>query len=521
MKPKIYTAREAVEKFVKTGDTIAISGFSQSTLARELLYAISDSFTEGGAPADLTFISGAGLILSLDIVAKEGLTSNLICGHYGPNDEMRKFVSENKCKSYNFPQGIIGHLMRAYGNGEKGVLTKVGLGTYIDPRIEGAKMNAVTTEDIVSVVDFQGEEYLYYTTPKPNVTILRGSVADEKGNVSLDEEMWLSFATYAAKAAHANGGKVIVQVKEIVKTGSMPARKIAIPGILVDAIVLTQDKAKNHRFTPNTEFSRFLLGEYKMPLENPPAMPLSERKLIARRAAMELIPDAVVNIGIGSPEAVSAVCLEEDCSDLLELTVECGIIGGALAPNERFGVHVNYDCLVDEVTQFDFYHSGGLDVTFLGNAQTSANGDVNVSKFGPLPTGGGGFIDIVQNTKKVVFCGALTAGGLKEKVEDGKLTILQEGKVKKFVNTLEQISFNAKYAVDNNFDVLYITDRAVFRLTAGGLELIEYAPGIDMEKDIFDQMEFRPLVSENLKLMDEKLLRAEPIGLREYILSKA
>ena len=520
MKPKLYTAREAVRKFVKPGDTVAISGFSQSTLARELLYAISDEFTESGTPNQLTFISGAGLINGLDMLAKEGLTACNICGHYGPNEALREFVAENKCRSYNLPQGMVGHLMRAVGNGEKGILSKIGLGTYVDPRLEGGRMNQVTTEDIISVVEFQGEEYLYYKAPRPNVALIRGSIADERGNVSLDEEMWLSFATYAAKAAHACGGKVIVQVKSVVKAGSLPARRIAIPGILVDAVVVTQDRAKNHRFTPNTEFSRFLLGEYKMPLEDPPPMPLNERKLIGRRAAMELEPGDIVNIGIGTSEAVSAVCTEEGCTDLLELTVESGIIGGALAPNERFGVHVNYDCLVDEVTQFDFYHSGGLDATFLGNAQTNMNGDVNVSKFGPLPTGGGGFIDIVQNTRKIVFCGTFTASGLKMRVADGKLTILQEGKVKKFVRTLPQISFNAKYASEHQFKVLYITERAVFRLTPSGIELIEYAPGIDIEKDIFEQMEFRPLISDQLEPMDERLLRAEKIGLRAYILEK-
>ncbi len=520
MRPKICKAREAVEKYVRPGDTVVISGFSQSTLARELLYAISDSFTETGLPNNLTFVSGAGLINGLDMLAKDGLTACNICGHYGPNEELRKFVAANKCRSYNIPQGMVGHLMRAVGNGEKGILSKVGIGTYVDPRLEGGRMNEVTTEDIISVVDFQGEEYLYYKAPRPNIALIRGSIADERGNVSLDEEMWLSFATYAAKAAHACGGKVIVQVKSVVKAGSLPARKISIPGIMVDAIVVTEDRAKNHRFTPNTEFSRFLLGEYKMPLSETDPLPLGDRKVIGRRAAMEIEPGDIVNIGIGTSEAVSSVCTEEGCTDLLELTVESGIIGGALAPNERFGVHVNYDCLVDEVTQFDFYHSGGLDATFLGNAQTSMNGNVNVSKFGPLPTGGGGFIDIVQNTRKIIFCGTFTASGLKVQVADGKLSIVQEGKIKKFVNTLPQVTFNAQYASERGYKVMYITERAVFQLTPEGLELIEYAPGIDIEKDIFAQMEFRPLVSKELKLMDENLFRENRIGLREHILAK-
>ncbi|HPE16468.1 MAG TPA: CoA-transferase [Oscillospiraceae bacterium] len=516
MKNKYYaTAREAVDAFVKSGDTIALAGVSNSCVAKELSFALEEKFLETGEPKNLTVLSMSAPLDGMDMYAHEGMTSRVIVGHYNNNSKLKEFVADGKCASYNLPQGIMSILYRSASAGEKGLLTKVGLGTFVDPRQQGGKMNGVTEEDVVDFVEFQGEEYLWYHTFAPDIAFIRGTVADEKGNVSLEDEMYWADAQYVARAAKASGGKVIVQVRDYVKAGSLPAHKVQIPGILVDAVVTTKDVEKFHRMTPGTAFSKYLLGEAKMPasmIQSKPK-PLDERKVIGRRAAMEVGPDMNVNIGFGMPEVASSVMTEEGVAEHISLSVEHGLVGGVAAPGERFAVHVNYDALVDAPCQFDFYHAGGLDITLLGNAQTSPEGNVNVHKFGRLPTGVGGFIDIVTATKKIVFCGTLTTKELKEHVEDGKLVIDQEGKVKKFVAKLPEITFNAAYGLQNGCKVVYVTERAVFELTERGIMLTEYAPGIDLQRDVLDQMDFKPILSEHLKEIDARIFRPEKMGL--------
>ncbi|MCI8477904.1 MAG: hypothetical protein HFE97_06085 [Oscillospiraceae bacterium] len=522
MKNKYFaTAREAIDQFVKDGDVIALAGVSNSCVAKELSFALEERFLETGSPRDLTVLSMSAPLDGMDMYAHEGMTSRVIVGHYNNNTKLKEFVAAGKCASYNLPQGLMSILYRSASAGEKGLLTKVGLGTFVDPRQQGAKMNDSTTEELVEFVTFQGEEYLWYHVVPPDVAFIRGSVADEKGNISLEDEMYWADAQYVARAAKANHGKVIVQVRDYVKAGSLPAHRVQIPGILVDAIVTTKDVEQFHRMTPGTAFSKYLLGEEKMPTSMIQSMPkpLDERKIIGRRAAMEVGLGMNVNIGFGMPEIASAVLTEEGVAEHITLSVEHGIVGGVAAPGERFAVHVNYDALVDAPSQFDFYHAGGLDITLLGNAQTSPNGDVNVHKFGKLPTGVGGFVDIVTATKKIVFCGTLTTKELKEHVEAGKLVIDQEGKIRKFVTGLPQITFNAKYALKNGCKVVYVTERAVFELTEEGILLTEYAPGLDLQRDILDQMEFKPLISHQLKEMDARIFQPEPMGLLENLLA--
>ena len=516
MKNKYYaTAREAVEAIVKDNDVIALAGSSNSCTAKELSYAVEELFLETGHPQNLTLLTTSAPLEGMDMYAHEGMTSRVIAGHYANNEKLKEFIAENKCASWNLPQGIVNLLYRSEGAGDNGLLSKIGLGTFVDPRQQGAKTNSAAAEDLVEVQEFRGEEYLWYKPLHPTVAFIRGTAADEKGNVSLSDEMYWIDAISVAKATKANGGKVIVQVRDYVQANSMEAHDIQIPGVLVDAIVTTKDTERFHRLTPGTLFSEYLIGKKKMPetlIQSKPRA-LDERKIIGRRAAMEVSAGMVVNIGFGMPEMASNVLTEEGIAEHITLAVEHGLIGGVAAPGERFAVHVNYDAMVDAPSQFDFFHVGGLDISLLGNAQTDQYGNVNVHKFGRLPTGIGGFIDIVTNTKRIVFCGTFTAKGLREHVENGRLVIDTEGSIKKFISGLKEISFNAHYALKNGCKVTYVTERAVFELTEEGLLLTEYAPGIDVERDIIAQMDFRPLISPNLKEMDARIFFDKPMGL--------
>ena len=520
---KLTTAEEAA-KLVKDGDTVVCSGFMLSTVAEEMYSALEKRFLETSSPKNLTIMCGAGVgdlrpevDLGLDHFAHEGLLKRVIAGHYGSNHRITKMINENRIESYNWPQGVISHVVRAVGNGQKGYLTKIGMKTYMDPRLEGAKMNDITKEDLIEVVDLLGEEYLYYKAPKVDVALIRGTTADEDGNVSFEDEIAYSMARVSAMAAKACGGKVIVQVKNYVKSGQIDPRMVQVAGIFVDAIIITQDLDRNHRQTPGSFHNDALCGQFKVTTSSVRPLKMSAKKIIGRRAAMELIPHSVVNLGIGVPETVSAVAAEEGCSDQMVMTVEAGAIGGIPAGGWDFGASINPWALVEEPVQFDFYHSGGLDVTFLGLAEVNKLGSVNVSKFGTKITGCGGFIDISQSTKKVVFCGTFTAGGLDLGIKDSALSVITEGRAKKFKGDLQQVTFSGEFAVETKQEVLFITERAVFELVEGGLKLIEIAPGIDLQKDVLDQMEFDPIISEDLKLMDTKLFIEEPIGLKTHL----
>lgn len=339
--------------------------------------------------------------------------------------------------------------------------------------------------------------------------MIRATYADTQGNCTFEKEGVYAEALAQAQAAHNSGGKVIVQVEKIVSHGCLDARLIRIPGIYVDALV--ESAPQNHMQTFGSQYNPAFSGEIRVPLDALAPLPMGERKIIARRAAMELVPHAVTNLGIGMPEGVAAVAAEEGLDGMV-LTTEVGAIGGVPAGGLDFGAATNVDCILDQPAQFDFYDGGGLDVAFLGLAQMDQAGNINVSKFGPKITGCGGFINITQNAKKVVYCGTFTAGGLKVAVEDGRIRILQEGKVKKLISQVEQVTFSGNYAIKHGQPVLYVTERAVFELTPRGVELKEVAPGVDLEKDILSQMEFTPIIKD-LKLMNECIFRSQPMGL--------
>lgn len=515
---KVVSAEDAV-RVIRDGDTVAIDGFVGYS-PEELLEGLSDRFDKTGEPRNLTLIFAAGIGDSkekgINRLAHEGLIKRVIAGHWGLIPKMQKLALADKIEAYNFPQGVLTHLFRDIAGHNPRTISAVGLGTYVDPRHDAGKVNTVTKEDLVELVKFDGREYLAYKTMPIHVALLRGTTADMDGNITMEKEPLTLEMLPIAMAAKNSGGFVIVQVERIADRRALNPRQVKIPGILVDCVVVA--RPENHWQTFGTHYNPAFSGEFKVPTATVEALPMDERKIIARRAAFELRPNMVVNLGIGMPEGVASVANEESIFEYITLTAEAGTIGGIPSGGVNFGTATNMDCLISMHQQFDFYDGGGLDLACLGLAQMDAEGNVNVSKFGPRLAGCGGFIDISQNAKKIVFAGTFTAGDVRLSVEDGKLRILQDGTVRKLVRNVEQITFSGKTARQGRQQIFYVTERCVFKLTPEGVELIEIAPGVDLEKDVLAKMEFKPLIR-NLQLMDERIFRPAPVGLKDDLLS--
>lgn len=513
---KIITSAEAAS-LIESNQTGCSQGMGGNDVAEELLLELEKRFLATGEPKHLSWMHSSGQgdksTRGLNHLAHEGLLDWIVGGHFNPVPKIQNMISQNKIQAYNLPQGVISHMFRDIA-AKRPTITRIGLETFVDPRVEGGKLNDVTTEEFSEVIELDGQEYLHYKHLRtPDFAFLRGTYADEAGNISMEEEPCYLESLQAAQAVKNCGGKVFVQVKQVVPYGTIDMRKVHIPGTLVDYVVPVSN-LENHMMTFDEQFNPAYCGNCRVltgSLANNQS--LDAKKIISRRAAMELIPDAVINLGIGAPEGVGVVADEEGLRDRLTLSIESGPVGGVPVGGIGFGASLNPDCILDQSTQFDTYDGGGLDLAYLGLAEADQFGNVNVSKFGPRIAGAGGFINITQATKNVIFCGTMTAGGLKVDVQDSLLKILQEGKVKKLVNNVQQITFSGNFANRTGQSVLYITERAVFELRTEGMTLIEIAPGVDLQKDILDQMEFTPVISKDLKLMDARIFCKKAMGL--------
>lgn len=509
---KIISSSEAA-RIIKDGDNLALGGFVGMGHPEGLSVAIEKRFLKTGHPQNLTLIyaagQGDGADKGVNHFAHQSLTKRVIGGHWGLAPKMGTLATSSKIEAYNFPQGVISHLYRDIAAKRPGTITHVGLKTFVDPRVSGGKLNRITTEDLVELIQLNNREWLFYKAIPINIALIRGTSADKDGNISMEKEAGSLEMLSMAQAAKNCGGRTIAQVERLVQKGTRSPWMIKVPGILVDAIVVA--KPDSHWQTFGEKYNAAYSGEVKLPFSFIPPLPLNKRKIISRRAFLEIKKDSIVNLGIGMPEGVGIVANEEDATDLMKITVEAGAIGGVPAGGLNFGVAYNPDVIIDQPYQFDFYDGGGLDIAFLGMAQVDSQGNLNVSKFGTRLAGCGGFINISQNAKKVVFCGTFTSGGLEIEIRSSKVKILKEGRHKKFIKNVEHITFSGEYAKENKQNILYVTERAVFRLTKEGLLLIEIAPGVDIKKDVLGQMDFKPIVSKDLKLMKEKIFRRSKI----------
>ncbi len=510
---RLVTADAAV-KLIRSGDTLIVGGSGGGHAVPEaLMAAVGRRFLKEGEPRRLTVVHPVGLgddaTLGLGHFAHEGLLKRDVGGTFVNSPRISDLALADKIEGYTLPQGALSQLTREMAAGRAGLLTETGLHTFVDPRHGGGKQSKSAKEDLVELVEFRGREYLFYKPFHIDAALLRGTTADEDGNVTMEEEAVFGEVLAEAQAARRCGGIVIVQVKRLAKRGTLPAKAVKIPGILVDLVVVEPEQ----RQTYLTAYSPSYAGELKTPLSDIAVLPHGARKVIARRAAAELFTGAVCNLGSGISTGIANIAAEEGVLDAVCLTNEQGLIGGAPASGNEAGASRNYAAMIDQPYQFDFYDGGGLDLAFLSFAEVDAEGNVNVSRFGGRIVGPGGFINISQNAKCVVFGGTFCAGKSEIAWPGGVTRIARDGNQQKFVAAVEQITYSGSFGSARGQRVLYVTERAVFRLAESGIELIELAPGIELERDILARMAFRPRIAPALKPMDARLFLPERMGL--------
>lgn len=517
---KVITAKEAAA-LIPDGATVANTSMTICGFAEEVAIAVEERFKETSHPQNITYIHATGNgdwdKKGMNHYAHEGLIKKIISGHVGASPDMAKLVEENKIEAYFLPQGVVCQLYRSIAGKKPGVITKVGIGTFIDPRVEGGKVTTKCQEDLVTLIEINDEKWLHFKNIPIDVAILRGTYADENGNISFDKEAVLLEFLPMAIAAKNSGGIVIVEVESVVKNGTLNPKDVRVPGYLVDYVVVA--RPENIMQTVLHKYEPALSGQIKVPSNQVKPLPFDIRKIIARRCAMELDFDGIINLGIGMPDGVGTIAAEEGVNEGLKLTTEIGTFGGVPLAGKVFGTSINPESVIPMDEMFDFYDGGGLDLAVLGLAQTDKFGNVNVSKFGTKAMGPGGFINISQNCKKVVFCGTFTNRS-EIKIENNKLVILKEGTGRKFIEKVEQITYNAQYAKKSGQEILFVTERAVFTVEEGELSLIEIAPGIDLDNDILALMDFKPRISPDLKEMKREMFQPEWGGLKRILESK-
>jgi propionate CoA-transferase len=514
------TADEAAQ-LIEDGDAILISGSGGGHAVPEaLLAAVERRFLAEGKPQGLTSISVVGVgdraALGASHLAHEGLLKRAITSALVDSPGLVRLAAEDKIEAYTFPQGVLSQLMRDMAGGRPGLLSKTGLHTFVDPRQQGARQSPRTPLDFVEVVNLAGEEWLLFKPMPLSVAFLRGTTADEDGNVTMEQEAVLGEMLAMAQATRRAGGIVVVQVKRMARRGTLNAKDVRIPGILVDFVVVDAGQ----RQTYATDYDPSYSGELRIPVGDIKPLPFGPRKVIVRRAAMELFPGAICNLGAGVSTGLSTIAAEEGVLDDVYLTNEQGLIGGAPITGRDSGGAQNFAAMIEQPAQFDFYDGGGLDLAFLSFAEVDAEGNVNVSRFGSRIIGVGGFINIAQNASCVVFGGTLTAGELDVVWEDGRTIIRKEGRHRKFVPKLEQVCYSASMGRERGQVVLFVTERAVFRIGSAGLELVEIAPGMDAERDVIAHMGFRPAIARDLKTMDRRIFEPGLMGLAAAVHAK-
>lgn len=515
---RVISAGEAAQT-VRTGDTLLIGGSGGGHAVPDtLIAAVAERFLAEGAPRALTTVHPVGLgdrkTRGIGHLAHDGLLKRVVCGTLVDSPPVERMALEDRVEAYTLPQGAISQLTREMAAGRPGLITHTGLNTFVDPRLGGGRQSPSATEDLVEVVQLAGREWLFYKPFVPNVAFLRGTTADEDGNISMEQEAIFGEMLSMAQATRRAGGLVIVQVKRLARRGTLHPKSVKIPGMMVDYVVVDPTQMQTYVSDYNPAYA----GELKIPLSAIEPLAFDARKVIARRAALELFPGAICNLGSGISTGIATVAAEEGMLEAITLTNEQGLIGGAPATGNEVGASRNYHAMIDQPYQFDFYDGGGLELAFLSFAEVDGAGSVNVSRFGDRIIGPGGFINISQNAQKVVFSGTFTAAGLDISWPDGETRIAREGRDRKFVAVLQQLTYSGAYACAAGQEALYVTERAVFRRNeAGRIELIEIAPGIDLERDVLAHMGFRPHISPALKSMEARLFRPEPIGLEHSL----
>lgn len=507
---KVISLKEAAG-LIRDGDTLGIQGIITMSVPIDLMRAVRDRFVDTGSPKGITVFHisgiGDGKDGGMNMFALDGLIGKLICGHVGTSPKLSAFIVANKFPTFLIPQGVMTQLTRAIAGHRPGFLTSVGLKTFADPRVEGCKTNQAARdsgEEVVELIQIDGKDYLLYKPFPIDVCFIKGTTADVNGNISIEKEAIRLCQLSMAMATRNSGGIVVAQVERVTEAHTIKPHNVVVPGVLVDYVVQATEAGCHQSFSLQKYYPEWS-GEIRLPLEQMPPIQMSDRKICARRAAFECRDGDLVNLGIGMPEAVAAVAAEESVSSKISLSVEAGTFGGVPASGLAITASTNADAIISHADTFDLYDGGGIDLAVLGAAEIDREGNVNVSKFCGRIVGPGGFVNITQSTSRIVFVGTFMIGKVSIEAKDGRLTIIEEGTISKFVNKVEQITFSGEYANDTGKDVLYVTERAVFRLVPGGIELIEIAPGVELERDILSKMAFTPILCKQMKTMDPRI----------------